>query len=77
MFLKVESAYTWNKNSRENKITTWSNDPVMDDEAEEIYLRDEITGDVWSISPKPIRDGGEYFIEHGFGYSNFKHEAME
>lgn len=68
-------SYTWNKNSRENKLTTWSNDPVMDNEAEEIYIRDEVTGELWSISPKPIRDGGEYIIEHGFGYSSFKHEA--
>lgn len=69
-------AYTWHKNSRENKLTTWSNDPVMDNEAEEIYIRDEITGAIWSISPKPIRDSGEYIIEHGFGYSTFKHEAQ-
>jgi cyclic beta-1,2-glucan synthetase len=69
-------SYTWNKNSRENKLTTWSNDPVMDNEAEEIYIRDEITGESWSISPKPIRDSGEYVIEHGFGYSIFKHEAQ-
>ncbi|AKN32806.1 NdvB [Clostridium carboxidivorans P7] len=68
-------SYTWNKNSRENKLTTWSNDPVIDGEAEQIYVRDENTGDFWSISPKPIRDNGEYIIEHGFGYSNFKHEA--
>ncbi|WP_206155038.1 GH36-type glycosyl hydrolase domain-containing protein, partial [Clostridium muellerianum] len=68
-------SYTWNKNSRENKLTTWSNDPIIDGEAEQIYVRDENTGDLWSISPKPIRDSGEYIIEHGFGYSNFKHEA--
>jgi len=68
-------SYTWHKNSRENKLTTWSNDAVMDNEAEEIYIRDEITGKVWSMSPKPIRDSGEYVIEHGFGYSVFKHEA--
>jgi cellobiose phosphorylase len=68
-------SYTWNKNSRENKLTTWSNDPIIDGEAEEIYIRDELTGKVWSISPKPIRDEREYSIEHGFGYSKFKHEA--
>ncbi|MBI6873201.1 GH36-type glycosyl hydrolase domain-containing protein [Clostridium aciditolerans] len=68
-------SYTWNKNSRENKLTTWSNDPVIDSEAEEIYIRDEMDGSVWSISPKPIRDSGDYIIEHGFGYSKFEHEA--
>ncbi|ADK16855.1 N,N'-diacetylchitobiose phosphorylase [Clostridium ljungdahlii DSM 13528] len=69
------TSYTWSKNSRENKLTTWSNDPVMDGESESIYLRDEVTGQIWSISPEPIRDSGQYVIEHGFGYSNFKHEA--
>ncbi len=68
-------SYTWNKNSRENKLTTWSNDPVMDGEAESMYLKDEVTGQMWSISPEPIRDSGQYVIEHGFGFSNFKHEA--
>ncbi|MDW8800047.1 glucoamylase family protein [Clostridium sp. A1-XYC3] len=68
-------SYSWNKNSRENKLTTWSNDPVIDSEAEQIYIRDEDTGKLWSISPKPIRDEGEYLIEHGFGYSTFKHEV--
>lgn len=69
------SAYTWYKNSRENKITPWSNDPIMDMSGEALYLRDEITGKVWSITAKPIRDNGEYVIEHGFGYSTFKHQA--
>ncbi|MPW26752.1 cyclic beta 1-2 glucan synthetase [Alkalibaculum sp. M08DMB] len=69
------SSYTWFKNSRENKITTWSNDWVSDPVSEAIYLRDEESGDLWSVTPDPIRDKGEYVIEHGFGYSNFKHEA--
>ncbi|AYD41465.1 cyclic beta 1-2 glucan synthetase [Clostridium fermenticellae] len=68
-------SYTWNKNSRENKLTAWSNDPVVDDEAEAVYIRDENTGKLWSISSKPINDNGEYLIEHGFGYSNFRHKA--
>lgn len=66
---------TWYKNSRENKITAWSNDPVIDGESEELYIQDKIDGNSWSISPKPIRDKGEYIIEHGFGYSTFKHAA--
>ncbi|AJA47338.1 protein NdvB [Clostridium pasteurianum DSM 525 = ATCC 6013] len=67
------SAYTWFKNSRENKITPWSNDYITDKLGEAIYIRDEEDGKAWSISPKPIRDSGKYIIEHGFGYSNFKH----
>lgn len=68
------TAYTWYKNSRENKITNWSNDPIIDGEAEELYVRDEVSGRFWSISPKPVRDSGVYIIKHGFGYSEFIHE---
>ena len=64
---------TWFKNSSENKITAWTDDPVIDGESEELYIQDQIDGSAWSISPKPIRDNGEYIIEHGFGYSTFKH----
>ncbi|MDS1004284.1 glucoamylase family protein [Clostridium sporogenes] len=67
------SSYSWYKNSRENKLTNWCNDPVIDGESEQIYIRDEITGEIWSITPKPIRDNEKYIINHGFGYSNFKH----
>ncbi len=73
---ELGSAYTWCKNSRENKLTTWSNDYVSDKLGEALYIRDEETADVWSISPKPIRDKGDYIIEHGRGYSTFKHVAF-
>jgi len=70
------SAYTWNKNSRENKLTVWSNDPVMDTPSEMLYLKDKNTNRIWSITPSPLRDAGSYLIEHGYGYSNFTHEAF-
>ncbi|EDS78569.1 319-kDA protein [Clostridium botulinum C str. Eklund] len=69
------SPYTWYKNSRENKITTWSNDWVTDPPAEVIYVRDEETGEFWSVTPEPIRESGEYVIHHGFGYSKFQHQS--
>lgn len=69
------SAYTWCENSRENKITPWSNDWVTDPLGEALYIRDDNTGEYFSITPKPIRDGGEYVIEHSFGYSTFRHTA--
>ncbi|KHD37627.1 NdvB [Clostridium acetobutylicum] len=67
------SAYTWCANSRENKITPWNNDPVSDVLGEALYIRDEVTGRYWSISPEPVRDNDDYIIEHGFGYSSFSH----
>ncbi|AQS12000.1 N,N'-diacetylchitobiose phosphorylase [Clostridium saccharobutylicum] len=69
------SSYTWCGNSRENKITPWSNDYIRDPLGEALYIRDDNTNDYFSITPKPVRDKGDYFIKHNFGYSEFKHTA--
>jgi len=69
------SSYTWCANSRENKITPWSNDYITDSLGEALYIRDDLSGNYFSISPKPVRDSGEYIIKHGFGYSEFMHSA--
>ena len=69
------SGYTWCGNSRENKITPWSNDWVIDPPGEALYIRDNNSGVYFSITPKPVRDGGEYIIKHSFGYSTFTHTA--
>ncbi len=72
-FLITESGggYTWSVNSRENRITSWSNDPVMDTPSEAVYVRRADTGDYWSLTPLPAGDGLEYHVEHGFGFSSF------
>ena len=40
------SAFTWSRNSRENRLTPFANDPVTDPTAEAIFIRDDDTGDV-------------------------------
>ncbi|MGI6685622.1 MAG: GH36-type glycosyl hydrolase domain-containing protein [Bacillota bacterium] len=67
--------HTWAENSRENKLTPWSNDPVSDPLGEIFYLRDEETGEFWSPTPLPIREKESYIIRHGLGYSSFQHES--
>ncbi len=39
--------YTWAENSRENKLTSWANDPVVDEPGEILLIRDEISRDSW------------------------------
>ncbi len=75
-FMVSESGggYTWCENSRENKLSPWSNDPVSDEPGEVFYIRDE-SGEVWSMTPLPIREEEPYTIEHGFGYSKFRHQS--
>jgi len=65
--------YTWSENSRDNQLTPWSNDPVMDPPGEVFYLRDEASGNLWSPTASPIRDDAPYVARHGFGYSRFEH----
>jgi len=65
--------YTWSVNSRENRLTPWSNDAVSDTPGEIVYLRDEETGSVWSTTPLPIREGEPYIVRHGQGYTVFEH----
>lgn len=67
------SGYTWAENSRENQLTPWSNDPVLDTPGEAFYIRDEVRGDLWSPTASPIRNHGAYVARHGFGYSCFEH----
>lgn len=76
-FLVTEagSTYSWWGNSRENKLTPWSNDPVRDPSGEILYLRDEETGACFTVTPGPLRDEGEYRIRHGQGYSVFEHHS--
>ena len=68
---------TWAGNSGENRLTPWRNDPVSDQPAEAVYLRDEDTGQVWSPTPLPARAEAPYLIRHGMGYSIFEHRSHE
>lgn len=67
------AGFTWSVNSRENRLTSWSNDPVSDPMSEVIYLRDEETGEYWSPTPLPLRDRSPYIVRHGQGYTKFEH----
>jgi cyclic beta-1,2-glucan synthetase len=70
------SGYTWSVNSRENKLTPWSNDPVSDTPGETFYVRDEDSGLVWGPTTLPIREESwPYVIRHGQGYSRFEHTS--
>ena len=67
------STYTWCDNSRENKLTPWSNDAVCDSPGEALYIGDNDTGETWTITALPVREAETYTIRHGFGYSSFAH----
>jgi cyclic beta-1,2-glucan synthetase len=66
---------TWSVNSRENRLTPWSNDAISDPAGEVVYLRDEDSGTLWSATPLPIREREPYIVRHGQGYSVFEHTS--
>ena len=72
MATEAGGGFSWSENSRENKLSPWSNDPVGDTPGEIIYVQEE-TGKPWSITPLPIRDDDLYLVRHGFGYTEFEH----
>ena len=86
-FLVSESgaACTWSRNSRENRLTPWSNDTVRDPHGEALYVRDEETGAVWSPLPGPVpldtqaaaaeRDARTFEVRHGLGASTWRHRG--
>ena len=69
-------SYTWSGNSRENRLTPFSNDPVTEATGEAIYLRDDDTGDAWGATPGAMRrrgDGGRWIVRHGAGVTRYLH----
>ena len=64
---------TWYGNSRENRLTPWSNDPVRDPHGDAFYIRDDETGAFWSCLPGAVPGQGDYEVRHGFGYTRFGH----
>jgi cellobiose phosphorylase len=65
--------FTWSENSHDNRLSPWRNDPVCDPPGEAIFLRDDESGGLWSVTPLPAGGGQPYTVRHGQGYSIFEH----
>lgn len=63
--------FSWSINSGENRLTPWTNDPVTDRPAEILYLRDEESAAVWTVTPAPAGQDAPCEIRHGAGYSRW------
>ena len=68
--------FSWALNSGENRLTPWSNDPVTDPAAEALYLRDEETAAVWSVTPSPAGRGDACEIRHGAGTTSWTRHSQ-
>ncbi|MBN2853367.1 MAG: hypothetical protein JXQ23_11595 [Clostridia bacterium] len=67
--------YSYNINSRENKISNWSNDPIVNPLPEVVYIKDSYTNKVFTPTATPIRDNSHLRIIHGFGYTVYQHSS--
>ncbi|OLC45204.1 MAG: carbohydrate-binding protein [Acidobacteria bacterium 13_1_40CM_65_14] len=68
------SSHTWSENSRENRLTSFANDPIVDPTAEALFVRDDESGDAWSPAPGPMRRdaaSGRFVIRHAAGVTQF------
>ncbi|MGM0396195.1 MAG: GH36-type glycosyl hydrolase domain-containing protein [Bacillota bacterium] len=66
--------YTWSENSNENKLTPWLNDSIFNIPQEVVYLKDEVYGELWSVTPEPLGNYLDCDICHGKGYTKFASE---
>ena len=75
----VGAAWTWSENSRENRLTPFANDPVIDPTSEAIFLRDE--DERRDLVPRrrgrcaaTARDG-RWVVRHGPGCTTLRARA--
>lgn len=73
LITELGTGYTWWRNSREFKLTPWSNDPVSDRISEVVYLTDMDSHEIWSATPSPASLDRTFRVTHGFGYTRFEH----
>ena len=68
--------YSWYKNSRLDRITSWNNNPSNDIPSEIIYIKDMETKKAWSLGLNPMPDERNYNVIYGFGYCKFIHNSL-
>ncbi|WP_214630157.1 GH36-type glycosyl hydrolase domain-containing protein [Paenibacillus agaridevorans] len=71
---ELGTGYTFWRNSRECKLTPWSNDPVLDTPGELGFLRDEESSLVWTLTPSAGANAASYLVTHGLGSTSFEHK---
>jgi cyclic beta-1,2-glucan synthetase len=69
------SESVWGRNSQNDRLTPWFNDPISDPPGTAIYIRDDDIGVAWSPTPQPIREKDAYRARHGQGYTTFEHNS--
>ncbi|KAA9007140.1 cellobiose phosphorylase [Histidinibacterium aquaticum] len=69
--------FTWSTNSGEFRLTPWSNDPVTDLQGEALFLRDEESARVWTVTQAPAGDASSCQITHRAGETQWMRASQE
>ncbi|MDP2619785.1 MAG: glucoamylase family protein [Hyphomicrobiales bacterium] len=64
--------FSWCINSGEHRLTPWSNDPVVDPQTEALYLRDEETAGIWTLTPLPAGGNAPCQVRHRAGATTWQ-----
>jgi cellobiose phosphorylase len=64
--------YAWRSHAGLNRLTRWNQDLVRDAEGRFLYLRDEESGEFWSLAWQPVQpEYAAFECRHGLGYTRF------
>jgi len=61
---QVGGGYSWRSHASLNRITRWNQDLVRDADGRFLYLRDEESGEFWSLAWQPTQPDYEHFECH-------------
>jgi len=67
------SGFSWRGNSALARINVWHQDLIRDEYGKYVYLRDNQSGEIWSLSWKPCCPTFDsYEVRHGIGYTSIR-----
>lgn len=76
LITETGAGYSWIGNSRENRTTHWSNDPISDPHSEAFFIRDCETSDYWCPTVLPVPTDGSVIVTHKPGITTFERNSF-
>lgn len=65
--------FSWKEHSEFNRLNRWHQDLIQDNWGKFFYVKDNLSGEVWSPTWMPVKTQLDFFeCRHGLGYTIFK-----
>ncbi len=72
---QIGGGFSWDTHSEFNRLNRWHQDLVQDNWGKYFYVKDNLTGDVWSPTWMPVKTELDFYqVAYGFGYAKFTSE---